>query len=39
MFYCLFVLLVPQKGPLTITTEFGKLEVKPNEICVIQVNI
>ena len=22
-----------------ITTEFGKMEVKPNEICIIQVNI
>ena len=22
-----------------VTTEFGKMEVKPNEICIIQVNI
>ncbi|KAK2570765.1 Homogentisate 1 [Acropora cervicornis] len=29
-------LIVPQKGILLITTEFGKIEVKPNEICVIQ---
>ncbi|CAB3989743.1 Homogentisate 1,2-dioxygenase [Paramuricea clavata] len=29
-------LIVPQKGTLKITTEFGKISVKPNEICVIQ---
>ena len=29
-------MIVPQKGALKITTEFGKLLVKPNEICVIQ---
>lgn len=29
-------LIVPQQGALNITTEFGKLYVKPNEICVIQ---
>ncbi|XP_043556917.1 homogentisate 1,2-dioxygenase [Chiloscyllium plagiosum] len=29
-------LLVPQKGNLLITTEFGKMLVEPNEICVIQ---
>ncbi|TRY76764.1 hypothetical protein TCAL_07608 [Tigriopus californicus] len=29
-------LIVPQKGTLKITTEFGKMEVSPNEICVIQ---
>lgn len=29
-------LLVPQKGTLYIKTEFGKLSVAPNEICVIQ---
>lgn len=29
-------LIVPQQGTLDITTEFGKLSVKPNEICVIQ---
>lgn len=29
-------LIVPQQGSLDITTEFGKLFVSPNEICVIQ---
>ncbi|EMP33643.1 Homogentisate 1,2-dioxygenase [Chelonia mydas] len=29
-------LIVPQQGKLLITTEFGKLLVEPNEICVIQ---
>lgn len=29
-------LIVPQTGVLQITTEFGKLEVSPNEICVLQ---
>jgi homogentisate 1,2-dioxygenase len=29
-------LIVPQKGMLKITTEFGQLEVSPNEFCVIQ---
>lgn len=28
-------LIVPQLGPLDITTEFGRIYVKPNEICVI----
>lgn len=32
-------LIVPQKGVLYITTEFGKLKVSPNEICVIQQGI
>ncbi|XP_053958584.1 homogentisate 1,2-dioxygenase isoform X1 [Anastrepha ludens] len=32
-------LIVPQKGVLDITTEFGKLKVKPNEICVIPQGI
>lgn len=32
-------LIVPQKGALDITTEFGKMLVKPNEICVIQQGI
>ena len=36
-FTSLFI-AVPQKGTLMITTEFGKMEVKPNEICIIQVN-
>ncbi|XP_018578625.1 homogentisate 1,2-dioxygenase, partial [Anoplophora glabripennis] len=29
-------LIVPQLGKLQIKTEFGKLHLKPNEICVIQ---
>ena len=29
-------LIVPQQGELDITTEFGKIQVAPNEICVIQ---
>ncbi|KAL1920979.1 uncharacterized protein VTP21DRAFT_11614 [Calcarisporiella thermophila] len=29
-------LIVPQLGALDITTEFGKMLVRPNEICVIQ---
>ena len=29
-------LIVPQKGALNITTEFGKMVVNPNEISVIQ---
>ena len=29
---------VPQQGTLFITTEFGKMVVEPNHICVIQVN-
>ncbi|OXU17585.1 hypothetical protein TSAR_014480 [Trichomalopsis sarcophagae] len=29
-------LIVPQLGALYITTEFGKMRVEPNEICVIQ---
>ncbi|XP_053986971.1 homogentisate 1,2-dioxygenase isoform X1 [Hylaeus volcanicus] len=29
-------LIVPQLGPLLITTEFGKIRCEPNEICVIQ---
>eukprot|EP00095_Tigriopus_kingsejongensis_P001822 maker-scaffold10_size831480-snap-gene-3.23 protein:Tk01822 transcript:maker-scaffold10_size831480-snap-gene-3.23-mRNA-1 annotation:"homogentisate -dioxygenase" len=32
-------LIVPQKGTLKITTEFGKMTVDPNEICVIQAGI
>ena len=31
------LLIVPQQGTLGITTEFGKMTVEPNEICVIQV--
>ncbi|XP_008545920.1 homogentisate 1,2-dioxygenase [Microplitis demolitor] len=30
------LLIVPQLGNLLITTEFGKLNCEPNEICVIQ---
>uniref|UniRef100_A0A7N6A4N2 Homogentisate 1,2-dioxygenase n=1 Tax=Anabas testudineus TaxID=64144 RepID=A0A7N6A4N2_ANATE len=30
-------LIVPQQGEILITTEFGKMKVEPNEICVIQV--
>ncbi|ORZ05800.1 homogentisate 1,2-dioxygenase [Absidia repens] len=33
------MLIVPQKNSLDITTEFGKLMVHPNEICVIQRGI
>lgn len=29
-------LIVPQQGEILITTEFGKMMVEPNEICVIQ---
>lgn len=29
-------LIVPQQGSLDIKTEFGKMFVSPNEICVIQ---
>ncbi|RZF41311.1 hypothetical protein LSTR_LSTR000025 [Laodelphax striatellus] len=29
-------LLVPQSGTLRITTEFGKIDVSPTEICVVQ---
>ncbi|XP_042878654.1 homogentisate 1,2-dioxygenase-like [Penaeus japonicus] len=29
-------LIVPQQGVLDITTEYGRLRVSPNEICVIQ---
>ena len=32
-------LIVPQQGRLFITTEFGKMEVGPQEICVIQRGI
>ncbi|GAB6027551.1 hypothetical protein CHUAL_001796 [Chamberlinius hualienensis] len=30
------LLIVPQQGTLNIKTEFGKLQVEPNEFCVIQ---
>lgn len=29
--------VVPQQGEILVTTEFGKMTVEPNEICVIQV--
>ena len=29
-------LIVPQQGTLDINTEFGKMRVAPNEICVMQ---
>ncbi|GFT03781.1 homogentisate 1,2-dioxygenase, partial [Nephila pilipes] len=29
-------LIVPQQGRLTVTTEFGRMYVEPNEICVMQ---
>jgi len=32
-------LIVPQTGKLLLTTEFGRIELKPNEICVIQQGI
>jgi len=32
-------LIVPQQGVLDVTTEFGKMKVEPNEICVIQQGI
>lgn len=36
---CVFVSIVPQQGEILITTEFGKMLVEPNEICVIQVRV
>ncbi|KAG2457229.1 DPOLA polymerase, partial [Polypterus senegalus] len=36
MFCLAYVVSVPQLGKLLITTEFGKMMVEPNEICVIQ---
>lgn len=33
------LLLVPQEGELDITTELGRILVKPNQICVIQQGI
>merc|ERR1711963_551434 len=33
------MLLVSQQGKLNITTELGRMEVEPNEICVIQQGI
>lgn len=37
LLYLHFVSTVPQQGKLLIITEFGKMLVEPNEICVIQV--
>lgn len=36
--FSLFVYPVPQQGEILITTEFGKMRVEPNELCVIQVS-
>lgn len=36
---CVFFSVVPQQGEILITTEFGKMLVEPNEICVIQVRV
>jgi len=33
------LLVVPQQGELDITTEFGRMLVRPNEICVVQQGI
>lgn len=33
------LLIVPQQGTLFVTTEMGRMEVAPNEICVIQQGI
>lgn len=33
------LLIVPQQGNLYITTEFGKMLVEPNEICVIPLGV
>ncbi|XP_060079473.1 homogentisate 1,2-dioxygenase-like [Ylistrum balloti] len=33
------LLIVPQQGALLITTEFGKMKVNPNEICIIQLGM
>ena len=30
-------LIVPQQGTILVTTEMGRMEVEPNELCVIQV--
>lgn len=35
-FHCF---IVPQQGTLDIKTEFGRMTVSPNEICVIQQGI
>ena len=32
-------LIVPQTGSLFITTEFGKMKVDPNEICIISIGM
>lgn len=37
MFVVPMSILVPQKGEILVTTEFGKMMVEPKEICVIQV--
>jgi len=38
LYYKFFLFwIVPQHGALRITTEFGRMLVRPEEICVIQV--
>lgn len=32
-------LIVPQQGVIDVKTEFGRMSVAPNEICVIQQGI
>lgn len=39
IFFFLFLFSVPQQGVLDIVTEFGKMKVSPNEICVIPQGI
>ncbi len=36
---CAICVSVPQQGEILITTEFGKMMVETNEICVIQVSL
>lgn len=33
------IFIVPQQGVIDIKTEFGRMSVAPNEICVIQQGI
>lgn len=39
MFSMIFINSVPQQGTLDIKTEFGRMTVAPNEICVVQQGI
>jgi homogentisate 1,2-dioxygenase len=34
--FVFYFIEVPQLGPLYIITEFGKMRLEPNEICVLQ---